>query len=76
MHFETHRLNTNYFVSRKIKNMSHEIFCGYFVRHKAINQDSKVAIRRITRRGRKIHDELPLMATKFKEFMETGEVAE
>ncbi len=34
----------------------------------------EVQIRRTTRRNRKIHDELPLVADKFKEFMETGEV--
>ena len=35
----------------------------------------EVQIRRTTRRDRKIHDELPLVAEKFKEFMETGEVS-
>ena len=35
----------------------------------------EVQIRRTTRRDRKIHDELPLVADKFKEFMETGEVS-
>lgn len=36
---------------------------------------SEVHIRPTTRRDRKIHDELPLVADKFKEFMETGEVS-
>ena len=35
----------------------------------------EVQIRRTTRRDRKIHDELLLVADKFKEFMETGEVS-
>jgi len=35
----------------------------------------EVQICRTTRRDRKIHDELPLVSDKFKEFMETGEVS-
>lgn len=35
----------------------------------------RVEIRRTVRRGRHIHDELPLVAKKNKEFCETGEVA-
>ncbi len=34
----------------------------------------EVRVRRITRRNRRIHDELPLVAEKFEEFLETGEV--
>ena len=34
----------------------------------------EIQIRRTTRRDRKIHDELPIVAEKFKEFEETGEV--
>ncbi|MDY0041543.1 MAG: N-6 DNA methylase [Desulforhabdus sp.] len=40
-----------------------------------IRVGGEVQIRQITRRDRKIHDELPLVADKFKEFMETGEVS-
>lgn len=34
----------------------------------------EVEIRRVTRRNRRIHDELPLVAEKYKEFRATGEV--
>lgn len=34
----------------------------------------EVQVRRTTRHSRRIHDELPLVAEKFKEFQETGEV--
>lgn len=39
-----------------------------------IRERGEVQIRRITRRNRRIHDELPLVAEKFKVFQETGEV--
>ena len=39
-----------------------------------VREGGKVEIRRITRRNRRIHDELPLVAEKFKEFQETGKV--
>lgn len=35
----------------------------------------EVEIRRTTRRNRRIHDELPLVAEKYKEFCATGEVS-
>ncbi len=39
-----------------------------------VREGGEVQIRRTTRRNRRIHDELPLVAEKFKEFQETGEV--
>ncbi len=39
-----------------------------------VREGGEVRVRRITRRNRRIHDELPLVAEKFKEFLETGEV--
>ncbi len=39
-----------------------------------VREGGEVQIRRATRRNRRIHDELPLVAEKFKEFQETGEV--
>lgn len=39
-----------------------------------VREGGEVRVRRITRRKRRIHDELPLVAEKFKEFLETGEV--
>lgn len=35
----------------------------------------EIQTRKITRRNRKIHDELPIVADKYKEFIETGEVS-
>ena len=40
-----------------------------------IRKGGEVEIRRTTRRNRRIHDELPLVAEKYKEFRATGEVA-
>ena len=37
-------------------------------------EGGKVEIRRTTRSNRRIHDELPLVAEKYKEFRVTGEV--
>ena len=39
-----------------------------------IREGGEVEIRRTTRRNRRIHDELPLVAEKYKEFRATGEV--
>lgn len=39
-----------------------------------VREGGEVEIRRTTRRNRRIHDELPLMAEKFKGFRATGEV--
>ncbi len=39
-----------------------------------VREGGEVKIRRITRRNRRIHDELPLVAEKYKEFRSTGEV--
>jgi type I restriction enzyme M protein len=39
-----------------------------------VREGGEVRVRRITRRNRRIHDELPLVAEKFQEFLETGEV--
>lgn len=39
-----------------------------------VREGSEVEIRRVTRRNRRIHDELPLVAEKYKEFRTTGEV--
>jgi type I restriction enzyme M protein len=39
-----------------------------------IRHGDRVEIRRTVRRDRRIHDELPLVAEKYKEFCETGEV--
>lgn len=40
-----------------------------------IRQGGEVEIRRVTRRNRRIHDELPIVAEKFREFLQTGEVS-
>lgn len=40
-----------------------------------VRQGDEVAIRRITRRNRHIHDELPIVAEKFREFVQIGEVS-
>jgi type I restriction enzyme M protein len=37
-----------------------------------VREGGEVEIRRITRRNRRIHDELPLVAEKYKEFHATG----
>ena len=39
-----------------------------------VRERGEVEIRRATRRNRRIHDELPLVAEKYKEFRATGEV--
>ncbi|MEH3415243.1 methylation-associated defense system DNA methyltransferase MAD2 [Phytobacter diazotrophicus] len=39
-----------------------------------VREGGEVEIRRVTRRNRRIHDELPLVAEKYKEFRATGEV--
>jgi len=39
-----------------------------------VREGCEVEIRRTTRRNRRIHDELPLVAEKYKEFRATGEV--
>jgi type I restriction enzyme M protein len=39
-----------------------------------ICEGGEVKIRQTTRRNRRIHDELPLVAEKYKEFRATGEV--
>ena len=39
-----------------------------------VREGGEVEIRRATRRNRRIHDELPLVAEKYKEFRATGEV--
>ncbi len=39
-----------------------------------VREGGEVEIRRTTRRNRRIHDELPLVAEKYKEFRETSEV--
>jgi len=40
-----------------------------------VREGGEVEIRRTTRRNRRIHDELPLVAEKYKEFCATGEVS-
>jgi len=40
-----------------------------------VRQGGEIAIRRNARRNRRIHDELPLVAEKYKEFRVSGEVA-
>lgn len=47
-----------------------------FGRHRArqLQTLTKVEICRTTRRNRRIHDELPLVAEKYKEFRATGEM--
>ena len=40
-----------------------------------IREGGEVTIRRTTRRDRRIHDELPIVAEKFREFIQTGEVS-
>lgn len=40
-----------------------------------IRQGGEVEIRRTTRRKRRVHDELPIVAEKFREFLQTGEVS-
>lgn len=40
-----------------------------------VRQGGEVAVRRTVRRNRRIHDELPLVAEKFGEFRQTGEVS-
>jgi type I restriction enzyme M protein len=40
-----------------------------------VRQGGEVEIRRTTRRNRRIHDELPIVAEKFLEFIQTGEVS-
>ncbi len=39
-----------------------------------VRKGGEVEIRRTTCRSRRIHDELPIVAMKFKEFLETGKV--
>lgn len=39
-----------------------------------VRTGSTVTIRRVTRRDRRVHDELPLVAEKYREFVMTGEV--
>jgi len=39
-----------------------------------IRHGNQVEIRRTTRRDKKVHDELPIVAEKFREFIDTGEV--
>lgn len=39
-----------------------------------VREGGEVEIRRTTRRNRRIHDKLPLVAEKYKEFRATGEV--
>jgi type I restriction enzyme M protein len=39
-----------------------------------VREGGEVEIRRLTRRNRRMHDELPLVAEKYKEFRATGEV--
>ena len=39
-----------------------------------IREGGEVEIRRTTRRNRRIHDELPIVAEKYSEFLPTGEV--
>jgi len=41
-----------------------------------VREGGEVHIRRVTRRTRRIHDELPLVVEKFVEFLETGEVSQ
>lgn len=59
------------FVAREIRNMRHK---GRFDARMSHNEGCEVQIRRTTRRKRRIHDELPLVAEKCKEFRATGEV--
>ncbi len=73
MHFESHESDTNLFVVHKTNLVRHKGFYCYFMRHNQ-KEGGEVRVRRITRRNRRIHDELPLVAEKFKEFLETGEV--
>ncbi len=40
-----------------------------------VRQGGEVTIRRTTRRNRRINDELPIVAEKFSEFLQTGEVS-
>lgn len=39
-----------------------------------VREAGEVTIRRVTRRARRVHDELPIVAEKFGEFLETGDV--
>lgn len=41
-----------------------------------VREAGEVEIRRTTRRSRRIHDELPVVAEKYKSFRETGEVSQ
>lgn len=41
-----------------------------------VRQGGEIEIRRTTRRCRRVHDELPIVAEKFREFLKNGEVAE
>ena len=41
-----------------------------------VRRGSEVKIRHTTRRSRRVHDELPLVAEKYKEFRATGEVSQ
>lgn len=41
-----------------------------------VRKGGEVEIRRVTRRCRRVHDELPIVAEKFREFVQTGEVSE
>ena len=40
-----------------------------------VRNGGEVEIRRTTRRTRRVHDELPIVADKFREFLDTGEVS-
>lgn len=40
-----------------------------------VRQGGDIEIRRITRRNRRVDDELPIVAEKFREFLQTGEVS-
>lgn len=73
MLFESRLLQIAVLVSRKSKKTRLNSACCYFMRHNR-NLSGEVRVRRITRRNRRIHDELPLVAEKFKEFLETSEV--
>jgi len=82
MRFESHRLHTKPFVVHESRKMRLNTACCYFMNHKRVRRIT--CLRAITHRqvrcNRRIHNELrpacykQVVAEKFKEFLETGEV--
>jgi len=50
MRFETHRFNTNCFVSHGLKHMRHKVSCRYSVRHK--DDSAKQAVLQVTMKNK------------------------